>query len=89
MPYLLNLCSLAAAALFVLAILIRGRSLPAGDGLEAQYVPPWEKDVLDASPAAGGYRQALDGAQASADATADPDAPEAPPEPQPGDAEQR
>jgi len=50
LPFLLKLCSAAAVLLFVLSIAIRGRTLPGGDGLEAQYQPPWEKEGLRGEP---------------------------------------
>ena len=51
LPFLLKLCAIAAGLLFVFAMGIRERSLPAGQGLEAQdYRPPWEKELEPAPP---------------------------------------
>jgi len=41
LSFLLVACSVAAAALFLLALAIQRQSLPATNGLEAQGRPPW------------------------------------------------
>lgn len=47
LPFVLKLSTLAAGVLLTFAVAIQRRSLPAGDGLDAQsYRPPWEKDPV-------------------------------------------
>ncbi|MEW6072753.1 MAG: zf-HC2 domain-containing protein [Planctomycetota bacterium] len=50
LPFVLRMTAAAAVLLFVLAVAIQRRSLPAGEEMRASEDPPWERRPLDISP---------------------------------------